>query len=100
VRLFEENEDPETDEPRDDWEEFRDEDGEPINIEALKALDLASMPDDVAVRVMDNYFPDTAIHREGDSLVCEIEEHLYTKYWGHKFSAYAFTEAMVRAIKR
>jgi hypothetical protein len=33
-------------------------------------------------------------------LVCHIEEHLYTKYWEHKFSAYAFADAMVRAVVR
>jgi hypothetical protein len=88
------------DEPEDGWEEFRDEDNDPIGIEALKALDLAAMPDDVAIRVMDNYFPDTTLHRAGNFLVCEIEEHLYTKYWEHKFSAYAFSEAMERAVKR
>src|ERR1035438_7016554 len=90
----------EVDEREDGWEEFRYEGDDPINIEALKALDLAGMPDDVAVRVVDNSFPDTTLRREGDSLVCEIEEHLYTKYWEHKFSAYAFSEAMERAVRR
>jgi hypothetical protein len=32
--------------------------------------------------------------------MCEVEEHLYTKYWEHKFSAYAFSEAMERAVTR
>jgi hypothetical protein len=36
----------------------------------------------------------------GETLVCEIEERLYTKYWEHKFSAYAFAEAMERAVRR
>jgi hypothetical protein len=90
----------EANEPQDDWEEFRYEDNDPIGIEALSRLDLAVMPEDVTVRVMDNYFPDTTLRREGDSLVCEIEEHLYTKYWEHKFSAYAFSEAMDRAVTR
>jgi hypothetical protein len=48
---------------------------------------------------MDDYFPDTTIWRVGNKLVCEIQEHLYTKYWEHKFSAYAFAEAMERAIR-
>src|SRR5258708_11799427 len=84
----------------DEWEEFRYEDADPIGIEELKSLDLAQMPEDVAVRVMDNYFPDTTIVRKDDILVCSIEEHLYTKYWEHKFSAYAFAEAMERAVRR
>jgi len=50
--------------------------------------------------VMDNYFPETVIWREGNTLICEIQEHLYTKFWEHKFSAYAFAEAMERAVCR
>jgi len=58
------------------------------------------MPEDVSVSVLDNYFPETTISREGEFLVCEISEHLCTKYWEHKFSAYAFAEAMERAVRR
>jgi len=84
----------------DAWEEFRQEDNDPIRIEELKTLPLQDMPEDICIRVMDDYFPDTTISREGELLICEIEEHLYTKYWEHKFSAYAFAEAMERAIRR
>lgn len=84
----------------DEWEEFREDDGEPIRVEELKRLDLPNMPDDIHVSVRDDYFPETTIWREGEFLVCEIEEHLYTKYWEHKFSAYAFAEAMERAVRR
>jgi len=38
---------------------FRDSDGESIGIEELKHLNLSEMPEDVSVRVMDNYFPET-----------------------------------------
>jgi hypothetical protein len=82
----------------DDWEEFRDDEGEPIRIAELQQLNLKDMPEDIRIRIMDDYFPDTIIWRIGDRLVCEIEEHLYTKYWEHKFSAYAFAEAMERAV--
>lgn len=84
----------------DEWEEFRDGDGDPIGIDALKRLNLKEMPEDVSVSVLDNYFPEATISREGEFLVCEISEHLYTKYWQHKFSAYAFAEAMERAVRR
>ncbi|MFY9908629.1 MAG: hypothetical protein WCF22_10615 [Candidatus Sulfotelmatobacter sp.] len=84
----------------DEWEEFRDSDGDPIGTEELKHLNLKEMPEDVSVSVLDNYFPETTISREGEFLVCEISEHLYTKYWEHKFSAYAFAEAMERAVRR
>ena len=84
----------------DGWEEFRDEDGDPIGIGELKSLTLRDMPEDVYVRVLDDYFPETTISRDGEFLVCRIEEHLYTKYWEHKFSAYAFAEAMESAVRR
>jgi hypothetical protein len=84
----------------DEWEEFRDSDGDPIGTEELKHLNLKEMPEDVSVSVLDNYFPETTISREGEFLVCEILEYLYTKYWEHKFSAYAFAQAMERAVRR
>jgi hypothetical protein len=84
----------------DEWEEFRGEDAEPIGIEELRRLNLREMPEDIRVWVMDDYFPETTVWREAEFLICEIEEHLYTKYWEHKFSAYAFAEAMERAIRR
>ena len=84
----------------DTWEQFREDEGEPIRVEDLKRLDLKRMPEDIHISVMDDYFPETTISREGQLLVCEIQEHLYTKYWQHKFSAYAFAEAMERAVRR
>jgi hypothetical protein len=84
----------------DEWEEFRGEDGQPIGTEELKRLHLLNMPEDIRIWVMDNYFPETTVAREGEVLICEIQEHLYTKYWEHKFSAYAFAEAMERAARR
>jgi hypothetical protein len=58
------------------------------------------MPEDIQIWLMDNYFPETTISRDGDFLLCRIEEHIYTKFWKHKFSAYAFSEAMKRAVRR
>jgi hypothetical protein len=86
--------------PGDGWGEFREDAGEPIRVEKLKCLTLSEMPEDIQISIMDDYFPDTTIWRVGDWLICEIEEHLYTKYWEHKFSAYAFAEAMERAVQR
>lgn len=84
----------------DEWEGFRDDDGDPIDLEDLKRLDLKDLPEDVSISVIGDYFPETTITREGEFLICEIQEHLYTKYWEHKFSAYAFAEAMERAVRR
>lgn len=83
----------------DEWDRFRSE-IEPVGLEELKSLQLSNMPNDIRLLIRDDYFPETIIWRTGKHFVCEIEEHLYTKYWEHKFSAYAFAEAMERAVRR
>ncbi|MDP9144528.1 MAG: hypothetical protein M3N43_07505, partial [Actinomycetota bacterium] len=55
-------------------------------LKELKRLKLRDMPEDIRIWVTDNYFPETTVWREGEVLICEIQEHLYTKYWEHKFS--------------
>ncbi len=84
----------------DEWEHFRDGDGDFIGLEELKRLDLRAIPEDIRIPALDNYFPETTLWRDGDSIVCEIQEHLYTKYWEHKFSSYAFADAMLAAVRR
>jgi len=84
----------------DEWEDFRGEDSEPISVAELKRLKLSELPENVHLWLMDNNFPETTIVRDGNSILCEIQEQLYTKYWEHKFSAYAFAEAMERAVLR
>jgi transposase len=84
----------------DEWDDFRDEGGGPISVEELKQLNLQAMPEDIHIWIIDSYFPETILSCEGEFLICEIQEHLYTKFWEHKFSAYAFAEAMERAVRR
>lgn len=84
----------------DDWEQFRDDDVEPIGIDEFKRLHLEDMPHDVQIWILDDYFPEASVWREDDWVICEIEEHLYTKYWEHKFSACTFADAMIRAVRR
>jgi hypothetical protein len=91
--------DEELEDPFDPWDDFRG-DSDFIGIRELEDLDLGSMPEDVFIPVMDDNFPETTISREGETIVCEIREHIYTKFWEHKFSAYAFAEAMERAVLR
>jgi hypothetical protein len=84
----------------DGWDEFRYEDQDPIGLSELASLELTRMPENLQVRVRDDYFPDATITRVGDKLVCHIEDHMYTKFWQHRYSAYAFAEAMERAVVR
>ena len=75
------------------------------DFEALKA-DLAAidsfveMPEGATVLVFDDYFPEAALWRENDQIVAEITEHIYTKYWEHKWHGRVYADAMIRAIKR
>src|SRR5256885_73313 len=79
--------------------------GEGDDFEANKA-DLAGtnsfveMPEGSAVSVSDNYFPEARLWREKDSLVVEITEHIYTKYWEHRWHGRVYADAMIRAVKR
>jgi hypothetical protein len=90
-----------------DFEEMRQalEDGDEEAVEVSKA-DLfpigsfVEMPEGASAIVFDNYFPETTIWREGDRIVAEITEHIYTKFWEHKWHGRVFAEAMLRAIKR
>lgn len=83
------------------WEPFlEDAEPDPIRVAELVRLDLASMPPDASVWIMDDNLPEVRIQRVGDRLVLAFEEHLYTKYWQHKYSAYAFSAAMERAVRR
>jgi len=90
----------ESPEAADEWDGFRQEDKEPIGIDEFKRLNLHVIPEDIRIWIIEDYFPDTTIWREAELLICEIEEHFYTKYWEHKFSAYAFAEAMEHAVLR
>jgi len=69
-----------------EWEEFRAEDADPIGVEELKRLNLKGMPEDALIWVMDDYFPDAKIRREGKCIVCEIEEHLHKILGAQVFS--------------
>ena len=84
----------------DEWDDCREEESDPIGVEEVKRLNLQALPEGIHIWIMDNYFPETTVSRDGEFLICEIQEHLYTKYWEHKFSAYAFAEAMERAVRR
>ena len=78
------------------------EDNEPIEIylSDLHENDLSRLPEGVILLIIESNFPETLIWREGDSIVAEVTEHIYTKYWWHKYHASVFAEAMERAVRR
>lgn len=79
--------------------------GDDEGLEASKSdltpiVSFGEMPEGATVHVFDNYFPETTVWRERDQLVAEITEHIYTKYWEHKWHGRVYAGAMLRAIKR
>jgi len=86
-----------------DFQELLDENpDEPVEVSTSDLLDsdLSSLPDELTLLVFESDYPETQIWREGANLVAEISEHIYTKYWWHKYHASFFAEAMKRAVLR
>jgi len=75
-------------------------DVEDISISKLSQLDLTSIDENITYNIFEDNFPQCDISRRGENLVIRIEEHIYTKYWFHKYHASVFSEAMIKAIKR
>jgi hypothetical protein len=77
-------------------------DTEPLemSLDEFANRDLSQMGEGETLWIMESGFPETTVHRKGAVLVAEISEHIYTKFWTHKYHAMAFAEAVVRAVKR
>lgn len=73
---------------------------EEISLHELRSRDLSQLKDGETLWIMESEFPETTISRNGAGLMIEITEHIYTKYWTHKYHAMVFAEAVVRAVKR
>jgi hypothetical protein len=73
---------------------------EEISLSELANLDLTTLDESVTYHILENDFPECNITRSGHELNIRIEEHIYTKYWFHKYHASVFAEAMMKAIKR
>jgi len=76
------------------------EDFEEISLSELSELDLTNLPENVSLQIFENNFPQCYLTRVGNKLNVRIEEHIYTKYWFHKYHASVFANAMIKAIKR
>jgi len=61
---------------------------------------LRGLPEGAALSLIESEWPELLISRDGPRVLCEISEHIYTKYWWHKYHARVFCEAMVRAVRR
>lgn len=77
-------------------------DGEPVEttVDELQGSDLSGLPEGIVLSIFESEFPETLLWHEGDVIISEITEHIYTKYWWHKYHAHVFAEAMERAVLR
>lgn len=75
-------------------------DMEDISLLELSQLDLTSIDENITYNIFEDNFPQCYVNRVGETLIIRIEEHIYTKYWFHKYHASVFSEAMIKAIKR
>jgi hypothetical protein len=83
-----------------DPEDFEGEDYFEGSIEYIQELDFSTLPEGKSITVFETGVAESRFWREGDKVVVEITDHTYVKYWGHKFSAHTFADAMLRAIRR
>ena len=80
--------------------EIEEDDYYETDLSEMEGTNFTLLPENLTLHVLDNYFPECLISRRGNILEITIEEHIYTKYWFHKYHASVFAEAMVKAIKR
>lgn len=67
----------------------------------LFSIGLNNLEETVSYHIFDDNFPVCYISCVNDNNIrVQIEEHIYTKYWFHKYHAIVFAEAMMKAIKR
>lgn len=66
----------------------------------IEGADLSQLPDGIVLQVFESEFPETQFWCEGEHLVAELTEHIYSKYWWHKYHARVFADAMERAVRR
>ena len=85
-----------------DWEQLKEAAAEGEIDDFFRKLDIAdipsftAMPEGLVVRLLDDYFPESTLSREDGTLVVEITEHIYTKYWQHKWHGRVYADAMLR----
>ena len=73
---------------------------EDISFSEFSKFDLTKLDENVSYNIFEGNFPQCTITRRNDKLLIRIEEHIYTKYWFHKYHASVFATAMMKAIKR
>jgi len=73
---------------------------EEISFSELSEYNFTVLPENTTYHIFESNFPVCYVSRENDKLLIQIEEHIYTKYWFHKYHASVFADAMLKAIKR
>lgn len=61
---------------------------------------LSTLPEGVVLQLFESNWPELYVSREGSDALFELTEHIYTKFWWHKYHARVFVDAMLRAVRR
>ena len=73
---------------------------EECNLYDLFSIGLSNLEENISYHVFEDNFPECCVLRRKNNLIIKLEEHIYTKYWYHKYHANVFAKAMMKAIKR
>jgi hypothetical protein len=80
---------------------YSDSDPEELSLHELKTLQLSQLPRFKRFSIFESYFPESLLWRKNQKeIIVEVCEHIYTKFWEHKYHAAVFAKALVRAVKR
>lgn len=71
-----------------------------VSVASLGDDSLTELPETASIQVLDDGYPELTIARKSTEVRVTVAEHIYTKYWWHKFHARVFADAMLRAIRR
>lgn len=71
-----------------------------VSVRDFGAEPMSGLPERMVLQLLESEWPEMYISREGPHVLFQLTEHIYTKYWWHKFHAKVFCEAMIRAVRR
>jgi hypothetical protein len=77
-----------------------DDDGVEVSVSDFDDKTLIELRRGVLLRLFESEWPEMVISRSGKKIIIEFTEHIYSKYWWHKYHARFFCDAMVRAVRR
>src|SRR4030042_2972985 len=70
-----------------------------IEVEDLKGFNIGSIPEGFLLHLFDGDYEWFISHNDEHVGIAENGNHIYRKYWDHKFGALEYVNAMEKAVK-